>query len=253
MSSRKKILVAFDFDHTVIDGNSDIEISHLCPGGKVPKEIKSKYSEKSWTNYMGAIFKYLHEHGTTAADMENTIHSIPLTAGMEELFKFLNQEPFEVIIISDSNSVFIDYSLKFHNYQFVKSVYTNPAAFDDDGLLKIEYYHTQDWCDLSTENLCKGHILNDHIKQSTYDYQNVLYVGDGGNDLCPGLRLKHSDYLFPRKNYSLWKKLGVLGCLDGVTTEVDMKAKIVEWTSGTEILEVCKQLYREGQSDTVTS
>lgn len=253
MSTSRKILVAFDFDHTIIDGNSDIEISHLCPGGKVPKEIKDKYSDRSWTNYMAAIFKYLHEHGTTAKDMEETIGSLPLTEGMEELLQFLSQDTFEVIIISDSNSVFIEFSLKKHNIECVKKVYTNPAAFQENGLLKIEYYHTQDWCDLSTVNLCKGHILDEHMKQSESDYSSVVYVGDGGNDLCPGLRLKESDYFFPRKNFSLWRKLNDLGVLSGGTSELDMKAKVVEWSSGADILDLCKRLSKDCQLDGLKS
>lgn len=244
MTTKKKILVAFDFDHTIIDGNSDIEITHLCPGGKVPKEIKAKYSSRSWTNYMASIFRYLHEHGKVASDMEKTICGIPLTEGMPELMEYLKQEPFEVIIISDSNSVFIDYSLKQHGWGFIKSVYTNPALFDENGLLKIEYYHTQDWCDLSTVNLCKGHILTEHIKHAGHEYEFILYVGDGTNDLCPGLKLKEADYLFPRKKFSLWQRLKDLGCLDGEESELDLKAQVVEWTSGKEILKVCEQLHR---------
>jgi len=247
MTTDKKILVAFDFDHTIIDGNSDIEITHLCPDGKVPQDIKDKYSDRSWTNYMAAIFKHIHEHGKTAEDMMETINEIPLTEGMTELLQFLSQDPFEVIIISDSNSVFIDYSLKHYKLDCVSSVYTNPATYDENGLLKIEYYHTQDWCDLSTVNLCKGHILEEHIKQSGHSYQYVLYVGDGSNDLCPGLRLSNSDYLFPRKDFSLWKKLNVAGCLDGGTSELDLKAKVVEWTSGSQVLNVCKEVCRDSQ------
>jgi hypothetical protein len=36
---------------------------------------------------------------------------------------------------------------------------------DENGCLKIDYYHTQDWCDLSTVNLCKGHILQGYIQK----------------------------------------------------------------------------------------
>lgn len=52
----EKILFVFDFDHTVIDGNSDLYCKRLAPGGKIPKEIEETYSDLGWTHYMGFIF-----------------------------------------------------------------------------------------------------------------------------------------------------------------------------------------------------
>jgi pyridoxal phosphate phosphatase PHOSPHO2 len=245
---QKKILVAFDFDHTVIDGNSDTHITHLCPEGDVPPDIKEKFSDKGWTHYMAAIFKHLHKHGIQEEDIRRSICEIPLTEGICDLMKYLESDLFEVIIISDSNSVFIDYSVKKYGLErVVDKVYTNPAKYDNKGLLTIEFYHTQDWCTLSTENLCKGHILDEHIKngKDLVDYAHVLYVGDGTNDLCPALRLFENDYIFPRKQYSLWKKLKKLGCLDSETSDLDLKAKVVEWSTGREVLDVCKELASE--------
>ncbi|XP_060553682.1 pyridoxal phosphate phosphatase PHOSPHO2-like isoform X2 [Ruditapes philippinarum] len=248
LEKTRKILVALDFDHTVIDGNSDIHITHLCPSGEVPDDIKEKFSETGWTHYMGAIFEYLYSHGLYEKDLKQSINEIPLTEGMAELFKFLEHELFEVIIISDSNSMFIDYAIEKNNLgNVIDKVYTNPAEYDHTGKLTIKFYHTQDWCKLSTENLCKGHILEEHVKnaQDNVEFSHILYVGDGSNDLCPSLRLAEKDFVFPRKQYSLWKKLKKLGCLDNEETDLELKAKIVEWSSGIEVLDVCKQLERE--------
>lgn len=245
---QKKILVAFDFDHTIIDGNSDIHITHLCPSGVVPDDIKEKFSINGWTHYMGAIFEYLHSNGIQEGDLKKSILELPLTEGMEELLQFLKNELFEVIIISDSNSVFIDYAIeKYDLRNIVDKVYTNPAKYDDQGKLTIEFYHTQDWCNLSTENLCKGHILDEHVKNAKdhAEFSHILYIGDGSNDLCPALRLYENDYVFPRKQYSLWKKLKKIGCLDNEATDLELKAKIVEWSTGKEVLDVCKTLERE--------
>ena len=55
---RPKLLIAFDFDHTLVDDNSDTYIiKRLAPNGKLPDEIKAIYRKKCWTTYMGAIFK----------------------------------------------------------------------------------------------------------------------------------------------------------------------------------------------------
>lgn len=250
-NDNQKILVAFDFDHTVIDDNSDIYISKLCPNGNIPQEIKDKYSDRGWTDYMGAIFEYLHINGITEADLKNNIEELPLTDGMGELLKYLGSENFEVIIVSDSNSMFISYSLnKFKLVDTVNAVYTNPASYDQNGCLRIEWFHHQDWCDLSTENLCKGQILEDHIAKRklenvVYDY--IVYVGDGYNDLCPALRLREKDFICPRKDFHLWKKFKKLGLLNGETSDYDLKAKILEWDSGLQVLDLIKELERQSQ------
>lgn len=244
-----KILVAFDFDHTVIDDNSDIYVSHLCPDGKIPQNIKDKYSDRGWTDYMGAIFEYLYGNGVTEADLKSCIEELPLCDGMEELLRYLAAETFEVIIVSDSNSMFIKYSLeKFQLTDVVNAVYTNPAYYSQNGCLKIDWYHRQDWCDLSTENLCKGHILDDHIAKKQEDnvvFDYIIYVGDGGNDLCPALRLREQDYICPRKNFSLWKKFKKLGMLNGENSDGKLKAKVVDWDSGLQILDLVKDLERK--------
>lgn len=67
----EKILFVFDFDHTVIDDNSDLYCKRLAPGGKIPQEIEETYSDLGWTQYMGLIFDYLHKHGVTENSTEN--------------------------------------------------------------------------------------------------------------------------------------------------------------------------------------
>ena len=38
-----RLLVAFDFDNTLVNENSDLYISKLAPEGKIPKHIKEKF------------------------------------------------------------------------------------------------------------------------------------------------------------------------------------------------------------------
>ncbi len=39
----KKILVAFDFDNTVVAEDADLYIAKLAPGGTIPQEILEKF------------------------------------------------------------------------------------------------------------------------------------------------------------------------------------------------------------------
>lgn len=221
----EKTLVAFDFDHTIIDENSDLYVRKLAPNGEIPKDIKDLYRDTGWTEYMGSIFQYLYENGITPEDMKAVMMEIKLVDGMKDLFQLLNCERFEVIIISDSNSVFIDWILKEFDIQKVcHKVFTNPAHFDEKGCLKIQYYHYQDWCQLSTVNLCKGQILESHIgtrKGEGVEFSQVAYIGDGTNDLCPCLKLSKTDLIFGREGYRLLKEIK--------KTEHPVMARVISW------------------------
>jgi len=133
--------------------------------------------------------------------------------------------------------VFIDRILKQTSVGITfKTIYTNPAAFDADGCLTLQPYHHQDWCPLSSANMCKGDILDSHRfngsqLQQQQSYDLVAYVGDGSNDLCPSLRLKPSDIVFARQGYSLAQRLSA--------TETESQkpvAKVVLWQTGLDIL-----------------
>ncbi|XP_062566127.1 pyridoxal phosphate phosphatase PHOSPHO2-like [Saccostrea cucullata] len=243
----EKILFAFDFDHTVIDENSDLYCKRLAPDGKIPQEIEDTYSDVGWTKYMGLIFEYLHSHGVTEQHFRECMNEIPLTKGMRELIEYATENKHESIIISDSNSWFIENILNESGLKDAFSeVYTNPAQYDAEGRLTIEFYHKQDWCDLSTVNLCKGHILQEHVRRREQEgirYKCVVLVGDGSNDFCPALRLTENDYVCPRISYRLWKKIQKLESDQGaVSNGHKLRAQVVNWTSGLDILEFLKSL-----------
>ena len=112
----KRVLIAFDFDHTIINDNSDTYIQRLAPnGGKIPDGINKLYTDKGWTTYMAEVFKYLHKNGTTPSQLLDCVAEIPMVSGMSELLNFIMLEQkiggkevdvnFDAIIISDDNSV----------------------------------------------------------------------------------------------------------------------------------------------------
>ena len=53
-----RYLIAFDFDHTLIDENSDLYVIKLAPNKDLPDEIKDLHEDHGWINYMSQIFKY---------------------------------------------------------------------------------------------------------------------------------------------------------------------------------------------------
>ena len=237
-----KILLVLDFDHTLVEDNVDMEIRKLAPGGDVPMEMRDLLKENNWTEFMGAVFHYLYNCGVSAKAMKECVEMLPLAPGMKELFDYVSSSSlYDIIIISDANTVFIEYVLKHYNLHcLVSKVFSNPAKFDKDGCLLIENYHQQDWCSLCTTNLCKGHVLRDYTQQSKskgISYSKVLYIGDGKNDLCPGLSLNAEDFLLVRKGFSLWEKIQSMS-----NTTSHFSATVIGWDTGVEIKELLKNI-----------
>lgn len=42
------LLVAFDFDHTIVDGNTDTHVVKTSPSGRLPEEVKGSYQPGRW-------------------------------------------------------------------------------------------------------------------------------------------------------------------------------------------------------------
>lgn len=235
----KPMLVAFDFDHTIADDNSDIVVRKLLPSAKI-NDIKHLYRSDGWTAYMQKIFNLLHTNGYTREEITSAVNKIPFTPGLDSVLHYLKENNCDAIIISDSNSVFIQDWLHSNGFAHaVHSVFTNPASYNSEGGLDIDMYHVQDWCKLSTVNLCKGHILENFISEkvaSGVSYSKVAYVGDGKNDYCPILRLSSNDLAFPREGYAL---IDIL-TKNELLTDNPVKASVHPWKSGIDILDVIK-------------
>ncbi|XP_011155570.1 pyridoxal phosphate phosphatase PHOSPHO2 isoform X2 [Solenopsis invicta] len=236
----RNVLVAFDFDHTICDDNTDLVVQKLLKEERITKDVQNLRKSNGWIVYMDRIFELLHESSVNAGQIEDAIFGIPAVAGMEKLLASLHANGHEVIVISDSNSVFINHWLRSRRLEHVVSrVFTNPARYDDDGRLRVDAYHTQHTCQISSINLCKGQILMDYVQEKRAQgrsYERIVYVGDGGNDLCPILRLSEADLACPRKDYSLIERLNKL------PISVSTKAKIVPWQDGTDLQRSLEQI-----------
>ena len=60
---KRRILAAFDFDHTLIELNTDAEVQKLSPRGKLPEEpFKALRQSLNWQEYMQKVFDHLHQN-----------------------------------------------------------------------------------------------------------------------------------------------------------------------------------------------
>eukprot|EP01063_Lacrimia_lanifica_P000362 TRINITY_DN1017_c0_g3_i1.p1 TRINITY_DN1017_c0_g3~~TRINITY_DN1017_c0_g3_i1.p1 ORF type:complete len:293 (+),score=70.06 TRINITY_DN1017_c0_g3_i1:372-1250(+) len=209
MAARRtqKTLVVFDFDHTVVDQNTDCEVQDL-----VPKQAFEGVSRKhGWTQYMADVLGVLHERGVTRAQIERRMEIMALTDGFDALLEALKARQaahgdVEVVIASDSNTVFIDTILaKYGLTDLVSRVYTNPASWAPNGRLLLQPFTRNHGCaTCSSPNMCKGQILKSHIERNAaVEYTAIHYVGDGRNDFCPLVQLRPSDRGHVRHGYAL--------------------------------------------------
>ncbi|XP_003739908.1 pyridoxal phosphate phosphatase PHOSPHO2 [Galendromus occidentalis] len=243
-----KILVAVDFDHTLIDANSDTYIVKLAPGKKIPEEIRKRYSPGSWTKFMRAIFRYLYECGVRPEQLLDCIGEIPLISGTKEWFKALNETgQYEVVVISDANTVFIEHILYTEGVRhLVHEVFSNYAQFDGNGCLTIQEFHHNDQCKICAVNLCKSRVVSDYIdrrKKQGVNLQKVVYIGDGMNDFCPAANCKRGDLVLARMDSPLSTKLD----------ERPINAKVQKWSDGYDIYKYIQQHFsQENSSGTVS-
>ena len=184
---------------------------------------------------MDKVFGVLHAENLTKEDYIKCFETLQFTEGMKEACHFLQTQKVPAIIISDSNSYFIDHILErdFLCEAFC-GVYTNPAKWESSGRLNVERYHEHD-CNHCPPNLCKSTVLQKYVTDCHQHFKHIVYVGDGHGDLCPCLMLTEEDYILARKGYKL------LNCLQGEKTS-EVKAEVVPWTTGFEALQLFQKL-----------
>ncbi|XP_007899691.1 phosphoethanolamine/phosphocholine phosphatase [Callorhinchus milii] len=240
----KKFLIAFDFDETIIQHNTDNVILKCNPEEKLPEELLKSKEEGYWNEHMGKVYDYLCDKGVKQEHMTKVLAETPLTKEMSTLFQFLKKHSdlFECIIVSDANIYFISTILEANGLSAVfQKVYTNPSYFDNRGSLVISPFHSHK-CQQCPVNMCKRQILHEHLMQRLKEVQieKVLYAGDGANDFCPSSVLTATDVVFPRKNYPLDRMISEV---KGVKPLV-FKAQVVPWENGGDILAFLQEMTR---------
>lgn len=184
---------------------------------------------------MDKVFTTLYAENFRKQDYIKCFESLEFTAGMKETCYFLQNKGIPAIVISDSNSYFIDHLLqRDFLYDAFCGVYTNPALWDSNGCLRVEHCHAHQ-CSACPLNLCKTKALQEHLANQCLSYENIVYVGDGHGDVCPCLTLKQGDYILAREGYKLLK------CLQGERSS-EVRADVVPWTSGFDILKLLEKL-----------
>ncbi|XP_022219561.2 pyridoxal phosphate phosphatase PHOSPHO2 [Drosophila obscura] len=232
-----RILVAFDFDKTIIEQDSYLVVSQLLPKERRNMSLLEMIPKFGWQIYINRVLHLLHEEhkldSRTAVGQQ--IRRIPAVSGMLHLMRCLNRTPtVDMCIISDANTFFINEWLESYGISCLfTDIKTNAACVQANGSLLMLPYEDQIGCDLCARNLCKGGVLQQMRVGEIY--KQVVYVGDSCNDLCPMKRLRPGDVACIRLGFELQGKMvahtnmlccSVLGWRDGHDLEKRLMPRI---------------------------
>jgi 2,3-diketo-5-methylthio-1-phosphopentane phosphatase len=239
-------LAAFDFDCTIINFNVYEIMKDILDENKPGKEQLKKILEtENWIARMNVLFK---ANSLTETKVKEKLDTIKIDDSMINFLKLLHKNNFEIIIISDNNTFFINYILKKNSLdQYIKKVYANFGEFDKTGnfivsglnqevlgkkekevYLKFECNFVPKQC---FPNICKQLVLKHHLEKKcpTNSTTHLMYFGDGANDYCPSYVLKSGDYFCVRKGYKLEN------LITNEELKKNIKAHIMYWIDGADL------------------
>lgn len=76
-------LYAFDFDHTIVDQNSDSAVMEIIHD-PVPENLQRMYDGTNWSEYMDKIFRFVADEGGTYEVIASKIALLRPTDGKVE-------------------------------------------------------------------------------------------------------------------------------------------------------------------------
>jgi hypothetical protein len=85
--------------------------------------------------------------------------------------------------------------------------------------------------------MCKGNELDEYLQANggKDSYTRIAYIGDGGNDFCPLLRMRQGDIAYVRKGFELEERVDKEGPKCGLQVDVklwEQAWQIDEWVHG---------------------
>lgn len=269
-AGRQSFVIVFDFDHTVVNCNTD----EVIPEALGRKELLHSLLATSmqFTTVCDTIIAPF-----TAAQLRQAAEkSVVVDPQMPLVFEFLKklQEDqhtlLNVNIASDSNMLYIESSLDAHFpgvRPFISQIHTNayeevkegkqtPGSLSDpmkgtetqrdatfsngqtrhSRLFWYEAHQCRCCLEGGKPNMCKSRIIHRILKSSTLIDPTIIFIGDGRNDYCP---VKHTlrprDYVFARRGFPLHHELSSasngFGC-----------CHVKLWSDAAELLEHFRQV-----------
>ncbi|RNF25366.1 Phosphoethanolamine/phosphocholine phosphatase [Trypanosoma conorhini] len=262
-AGRQSFLVVFDFDHTVVDCNTDEVVPQYLGRGDFQRALLAAETPMQPTNIVDAVLAPFSRE-----QLEDAVEkSVVMDAGMPDIFRFLLQQQqqqqqrrgapdegvatrpqLEIAIASDANMLFIEKSIE-HHIPFARhaiaQIHSNSFhdVFDGGELrrCRVGWYeaagHNCPNCNGKNHlNMCKSRIVARLLHASRLIDPTIIFVGDGANDFCPVLNmLRPRDYFLGRRGFAIHRLLSDERSAAGGCCRVDL------WSNANELLQSFKR------------
>lgn len=216
---QRPLLIVFDFDHTLINANSDLVPFQELPYGQplVPRFTSLRKEQGlGWTQIMQSqLAELAAQEGYSKADVLACLRNLKMDPALVHALKTLQRSqspPAKLVIASDANTIFINEILSANGIEdgTFCAVYTNHGSWSANDVVQVEPYQPSDTphnCPRACPvNMCKSSILRRAMTElQLVDVKDLrtVYVGDGGNDFCPSLSLSAADLVLVREGFAL--------------------------------------------------
>ena len=226
--------VVWDFDYSLlIATNSDTWIpKHLYPEAAAFIRAGSAAGTQ-WTVLMDQTLALLHAQGIPASAIAAAAAQLPVDEDILGAVRALRAAGVPQFILSDANSLYIASFLSANALTpCFAAVHTNPAREEASGRVSVGPYHSPPpGCARCPPNLCKGRALEEALRPAAPEGGKWVYVGDGGGDACPCLRLSAGDVVLAREGWELDKRL----------KGEQPAARVVTWATGQDLAEALRR------------
>lgn len=275
------ILLVWDFDHTIVDCNSD---EYIPSQFSDVRDVQSHFIELmgsgfSWHKCVEIQMSFAVSNGASLSSIKEAAAKMPyLIEVKKSLEDITSLDPEDTrikphqVILSDGNTAFIETFLKYNNmlHHFNLDIISNIGILSEHGNLTVTPQSSPNGhtCPRCPSNLCKTEALRQLLaKQFGAKRPQIIYVGDGTNDACPALKiLGENDVLLARcgqrkenksnihgpqedqcsedMNHTSGKEYGILPTLKilEITEKLKPRCKILKWCTGSQLRKHVKEL-----------
>ena len=233
----KKDLIIFDMDQTITKNDTyQYCVKNLCPKEEYEDIVKIAKTRNNWIILFNRLYSYLQKEGKGIEDVKKVLETLEINPGMKELFDYLedNKEKYDVIILSSGYYYQIKTVLSYNRMlKPVKEIISTHSKIEGN-IVKV--FQLKDfYCNICNPCQCKSCEIKEYYKKNKREnYGKVIFVCDGGHDVCLAKDLNENDILFPRKDFALYRKL------DNEGLKNELKCEINPWVDGYEIISFLK-------------
>ena len=239
---KKKSLLIFDFDKTIIDDDS---YGHVILKTLTKEELQNIFDRRyeNWVDGYNYSLKQIKYHGKTKEDFDKMLDELSLTKGMADLFSYIKAQKnnYDSIILSCGYDYVIKYILKKFNISNVfLDIICNPSREanpdETDQFIYVMKKKPHD-CDKCNPCSCKNNEFKEF--SSTHDmnnYDKIIFICDGYNDICLAKNLGKNDITLARKDFALHKQLKENNSINNLTCKFEV------WENGNDIINILKSL-----------